>query len=142
MSNKKFFYVLLGMVLLIGLLIFFLSISRLSIKPITSFEECVKVPGNKILLTYPEQCLTSDGKKFVDQKNIDMVNPASQFCGSSTKGKCATNTDCITGGCSGQICQSASEESIISTCEYQDCYDAQKFGLSCRCLNQQCQWAK
>jgi len=188
MSNKKFFYACLGIVLLLGLVIFFLTISHLSTKPVNSFEECAASPGSKVLLTYPGQCLTSDGKKFIDQKNINIANPASvncikqgnkleirtdkqgnqygicifpdgkeceewaffrgecgqiaQFCGSSTKGKCTTNTDCITGGCSGQVCQSSSEESIVSTCEYQDCYDAQKFGLACQCSNQQCQWAK
>ena len=32
------------------------------------------------------------------------------FCGSSTQASCTTDADCITAGCSGQICQSASEE--------------------------------
>jgi eight-cysteine-cluster-containing protein len=62
------------------------------------------------------------------------------FCGSSTQGACQTDGDCITGGCSGQICQSKKEEGQISTCEYRDCYNAAAYGLKCGCVHQACQW--
>lgn len=91
-------------------------------------------------------CLFTNGQECEEwayyRSECNPVGQATQFCGSSTLGKCADNTDCTAGGCSGQVCQSISEESIISTCEYQDCYDAKKFGLTCDCLNQQCQWTK
>lgn len=63
------------------------------------------------------------------------------FCGTSTNGSCSSNSECITAGCSGQICQSSSEEERISTCEYRECYDKTKYSLSCSCKENQCQWA-
>jgi len=62
------------------------------------------------------------------------------FCGTSTKGLCFHDTDCMTGGCSGQVCQSKSEEPIYTTCEYRDCYNKQLYGVTCGCLNNECQW--
>lgn len=62
------------------------------------------------------------------------------FCGTSTLGTCNSDADCMSGGCSGQVCQSKSEEPIITTCEYRDCYNAEAYGLTCGCLNKKCQW--
>lgn len=64
------------------------------------------------------------------------------FCGRSTYGKCSGNSDCIAGGCSGQICQAKSEEPIVSTCEYTDCYNAETYKLECQCVEKKCQWNK
>ncbi|MEK6982181.1 MAG: eight-cysteine-cluster domain-containing protein [Candidatus Micrarchaeota archaeon] len=61
------------------------------------------------------------------------------FCGRSTNGSCINNADCVKGGCSGQICQSKSEDAI-TTCEYRECYDSKVAGVSCGCLNDKCQW--
>lgn len=63
------------------------------------------------------------------------------FCGFSTYGRCTKNDDCIKDGCSGQVCRSIYEERIITTCEWRECYDASKYGLSCRCVNRVCAWA-
>lgn len=55
-------------------------------------------------------------------------------------GSCATDSDCVKGGCSGTICQSAGEEPVITTCEWQEkyqCYQA----VSCVCMNTKCQWS-
>ena len=65
-----------------------------------------------------------------------------EFCGSSTYGDCSADSDCVIGGCSAQVCQSKNEESTVTTCEYKDCYNAEKYELKCKCLAQQCQWAK
>jgi eight-cysteine-cluster-containing protein len=62
------------------------------------------------------------------------------FCGYSTNGPCTSNGDCVTGGCSGQICRSASEQSLMTTCEWKDCYSAEKYNLSCKCMSGQCIW--
>jgi len=64
------------------------------------------------------------------------------FCGWSTNGNCASNSDCITGGCSGQVCQSKNEEGVITTCEFRDCYVAENYGLECKCQDSKCQWLK
>jgi len=65
-----------------------------------------------------------------------------EFCGTSSYGSCVSNLDCTAGGCSGQVCQSKNEESMITTCEYKDCYNAQSYGLGCKCVDKKCQWLK
>lgn len=65
-----------------------------------------------------------------------------KFCGWSTYGKCATDGDCQTGGCSGQVCESKLEEPITTTCQWKDCYNAKQYNLNCRCLEGKCQWSK
>lgn len=62
------------------------------------------------------------------------------FCGWSSNGPCASDADCTTGGCSGQVCQSKNEEPIITTCEWRDCYSAQVYGVTCGCIDKQCRW--
>ena len=64
------------------------------------------------------------------------------FCGSSTYGGCSSDLDCIAGGCSGRVCQSKNEEPIITTCEWKDCYDDTKYGVTCGCVNNKCLWYK
>lgn len=64
-----------------------------------------------------------------------------EFCGWSTKGNCSSNSDCIKGGCSSQVCQSRNEEPVTTTCEYRECYSAEKYGLSCKCIDNKCQWS-
>jgi len=66
----------------------------------------------------------------------DCETPSTEFCGSSTQGPCASDSECITGGCSGQVCQSIKEQSVPTTCEYKDCYNAEKYGMKCRCIHE------
>ena len=66
--------------------------------------------------------------------------PTNGFCGKSTNGQCSADSDCMNGGCSGQVCQSKSEQSAITTCEYADCYNPEPYGLTCGCLSGGCQW--
>lgn len=63
------------------------------------------------------------------------------FCGSATKASCQGDADCVAGGCSGQVCGSATE-SIVTTCEWTDCYAAQNYGVKCGCVAGECQWYK
>lgn len=67
------------------------------------------------------------------------------FCGISTYGDCQTQNDCVTDGCSGQICRSIIDpvdNPISTTCEYRDCYDRTKFiDIVCYCEDNKCQWA-
>ncbi len=71
---------------------------------------------------------------------VDPPIPSKGFCGWATKGACKTDADCMTGGCSGQVCQSKKEEPAITTCEYRDCYRAESFGVKCGCVKNKCQW--
>jgi len=66
--------------------------------------------------------------------------PGDEFCGWSTNGACSSDSECVTGGCSGQVCQSTSEEPVATTCEWRNCYDASKYGLSCGCVVGECKW--
>ena len=79
--------------------------------------------------------------EFVDKDgNSFILSPNIKFCGWSTYGKCNNDEDCIRSGCSKQVCQSKFEESIVTTCEWIDCYDANKYGVACKCVNGRCQW--
>lgn len=71
---------------------------------------------------------------------VYVISNKEEFCGSSTMGQCSSDSDCVESGCSGQICQSRNEKSMVTTCEWKDCYNNEKYGLSCRCVNNQCQW--
>lgn len=62
------------------------------------------------------------------------------FCGTSTFGSCSSDYGCVRDGCSNQVCRSAGEEPVITTCEYRECYSAGKFRVECKCVNSQCQW--
>ena len=64
----------------------------------------------------------------------------SEFCGYSTYGACDADSDCMTGGCSGQVCQSRFEDPVITTCEWRDCYNADKYDVSCGCVEGMCKW--
>lgn len=72
--------------------------------------------------------------------DYNVIGPEQGFCGWSTEGICIVDEDCIAGGCSGQVCQSKSEEPIITTCEYRDCYNDKTYGVNCKCVNSKCQW--
>ncbi|HDJ96634.1 MAG TPA: eight-cysteine-cluster domain-containing protein, partial [Candidatus Aenigmarchaeota archaeon] len=55
-------------------------------------------------------------------------------------GKCNSNEDCVTDGCSAQVCRSKFEKQIITSCEWLDCYDAKKYGVACKCVSGKCEW--
>ena len=64
-----------------------------------------------------------------------------KFCGYSTLESCNSNQNCVTGGCSGDICQSNSTEPQATGCEWKECYDDIKYNVKCGCVNNKCQWS-
>jgi len=63
-NNRKKILVILAVVitiLLVGLLMFYLNKKKTS--EINSFDECAAA-GYPILESYPEQCITKDGRHF------------------------------------------------------------------------------
>jgi len=84
--------------------------------------------------------------EFIDKYgNIRILSPyvnINGFCGWSTYGRCNSDEDCMRGGCSGQVCQSKFERPIKTMCEWFDCYDADKYGVVCRCVDGKCRWVK
>lgn len=99
---------------------------------ITNFEECASA-GYPVMESYPEQCRTPDGRTFVKILG---------FCGTSTNATCSNSTECMTGGCSGQVCQGVNEEPIITICLYRDCYNNEAYNYTCGCSYGHCAWIK
>ena len=65
--------------------------------------------------------------------------PETGFCGWATGAPCLHDSDCKAGGCSGQVC-GARDQGMMTTCEYSECYDAEKYHASCLCVNGICGW--
>ncbi len=84
-----------------------------------------------LLLTTSEVELTT---------STEVETPCGGFCGWSTGGACVTDFDCVRDGCSGQVCRSTHEEPVFTTCEWRECYDAQKYGVRCKCIDGKCKW--
>lgn len=97
---------------------------------VVDFDECVAA-GNPVMESYPKQCV-HDGETFFE-------DISSEFCGSSSGSGCSVDSDCEPGGCSGQVC-GGQGENLITTCEFRDCYDAEKYGVSCDCVENKCEW--
>lgn len=54
--------------------------------------------------------------------------------------ECASDSDCSTGGCSGQICGAKEKiKDIVTTCEYSEEYKRLRLA-ECRCIDNKCQW--
>ncbi len=60
------------------------------------------------------------------------------FCGTETLSECSSDSECVTDGCSGEICRAVNDESYITTCEWKECYE--KRGLECKCIEGKCAW--
>ena len=101
-----------------------------SLSKLVSFAALVLATGIILLIGYSLYS-TADG----------FSNQIHDFCGWSTNGECIYDSDCIVGGCSNQICQPKDEPSLITTCEWKDCYNASRYGLSCKCIDGKCQWS-
>jgi eight-cysteine-cluster-containing protein len=54
--------------------------------------------------------------------------------------ECEIDSDCATGGCSGQVCLPKDKaQDLITTCEYKPEYDCLKL-TSCSCIEGRCQF--
>lgn len=83
---------------------------------------------------------SSASDKKVEESAPAPKAPAEKFCGWSSNGSCQSDMDCITSGCSGEVCQSANESVYNTICQSGDCYDADLYSLRCACKNNTCQW--
>jgi len=106
----------------------------------TYSNACVACSSGEIDSWVPGEC-EENRTQPKDSNAPDTNGHETDFCGTSTNGYCETDDDCKPSGCSGQICQSTNEESIITTCEYKDCYDADAYDLHCGCVENECQWS-
>ncbi len=72
-----------------------------------------------------------DGSVYKEQFNIG---------GSGVSAECQADTDCATGGCSGEICGVAGLiEDVASPCLVRDYYQCYQY-TSCGCVRGQCKW--
>jgi len=53
--------------------------------------------------------------------------------------QCTKNSECVIGGCSGQICSPASKGRMVSTCEWREEYACYK-KTTCGCIEGRCVW--
>lgn len=80
-----------------------------------------------------------------DEKNIPLDQPIQPITPSITPSidpgtSCQSDSDCITRGCSGTLCQSVHEEQVITICEWQEKYQCYQ-RVSCTCISNTCQWS-
>jgi len=144
MKNKRLLYGILVVVLLAAVIILLaISNKQSTTQEINNFHDCAYA-GYPILESYPRQCKTPDNRTFTEIippiEPEPFEEPKQGFCGQSTYGKCLTDLDCTKGGCSGEVCQSKDEESIITSCVFRECYNVETYGMQCKCVNEQCQW--
>ena len=96
---------------------------------IATFDDCVAA-GYPIRESFPEQCATSDGRTFVNDRQ-------------TVPRDTVTFKGCAVAGCSGQLCVSAEEAAdIITTCEYRAeyaCFEKASCGLQ---ENGKCGWTQ
>lgn len=124
--------IIVGIVVIIGLLVFIFSTEKPV--PVYTYEECVS-QGNVVdEIDGMQRCTTKQGKVFF---KLDK----SGFCGQSTSGVCESDSDCVADGCSGQVCRSTNESPVITTCEWRECYDDEKYNVGCGCIGRRCGWA-
>jgi len=74
--------------------------------------------------------------------NATVLPDLGGFCGTSMRAVCSSDSDCVAGGCSNHVCYGKNEPPSATTCEWRDCYDAQKYSVSCGCVAQKCAWKK
>jgi eight-cysteine-cluster-containing protein len=86
--------------------------------------------------------ISVSGQSHISSVNTNNIQERTFFCGTSTKGTCEVNEDCIVGGCSNSVCQSKSEEPAITTCIYSECQNAEKYDAECICMDKKCRWNK
>ena len=109
-------WLLLGAALLLTLVAgFLLSLPRGEAAPlsaIANFDDCVAA-GYPVMESYPEQCMTPDGRTFVNERQTTSNGPGEEM----------TFNGCAVAGCSGQLCVSAEEaENMFTTCEFRPEY--------------------
>ncbi len=124
-------------------ILFFLLLASLSL-----IAACSKVEANKAcsLASDCEKGICQDGYEYnkfscSDNKCVENVFIADPCLNHYLENeKCNSGSDCVTGGCSGQICgKKGSVENIITTCEFKEEYACLK-ETQCACIANKCVW--
>ena len=143
MRNLTAMIIGLVILILLGLLKLHSDVDTTTISNSAS-KYCIRLGGNLSIVNnngqvglcvFKNKAICEEWSLFYDRCKVK------DFCGISTFGKCKTDSDCITTGCSNEVCQSKDEDLIITTCNYDSCKNSTSFNLSCGCVNGQCVWA-
>ncbi len=101
--------------------------------PINSFKECVTA-GYPAMNLNPRECNVPG----IEKAFVEVINaPTTQ-----TPPSIVSDKACVTGGCSGQICQDASEEGAITTCEFRPEYACYRTSKCERQTTGKCGWTQ
>ena len=126
---------LLGLAILLTIIAgFLLSIPKGedSVATISTFDECAAA-GYPIMESYPEQCMTPDGRNFVNERQMTSDGPPEDI----------TFNGCAVAGCSGQLCVSAEEAGdIFTTCEFRPEYACYREASCEPQANGKCGWTE
>lgn len=99
------------------------------------------IPQESVIGVDDDKSSENSNIELDDDKSGDKLsNDKSDFCGISVGSKCSNDKECVTGGCSGQVCQGANEEPLATICDMRDCYVASNYGVECGCVDSECQW--
>lgn len=107
---------------------------------VTTFEECAAA-GNPVMESYPRQCISADGRHFVEE--IPMEEPSFEPMPPNPPGLGLQANGCAVAGCSGQLCVSADEAGdIVTTCEYRAEYGCYAEAVCEPQADGQCGWTE
>lgn len=87
------------------------------------------------------EIISYNGSVEVNYNGRKVYSDIDVFCGQEL-GNCIYDYDCVRDGCNKEFCKSRSDPPVSSDCEWKDCYDPNKFGLRCGCVNKKCKWKK
>ncbi|MBI5645262.1 hypothetical protein HY970_04185 [Candidatus Kaiserbacteria bacterium] len=123
--------------IVVGLLLALSNISKQQrVIAISTFQEC-KAAGYPVMESYPEQCITPDGRSFENTEQRSQMDQP---------GRMPTNNvgeGCALAGCSSIVCASAEDAStIITTCEYRAEYACYKTARCEKQANGTCGWTQ
>lgn len=103
---------------------------------------CTGIDGNMVVKCINSRCQqTYECVMDFDCAEGQICKNNKCFGKSTEKEGCSSDKDCMTGGCSGTICQSRNEEPVFTTCEYRDEYSCYK-EIECGCVEGKCLWKK
>jgi len=88
--------------------------------PTNSYSDCVKQSGSRIIETYPEQCVTSDGKTFPNPDQVlDNSSESGKFCGGIAGISCPEGYACKLDGNypdAGGVCVAKQDKILLKAC--------------------------
>jgi hypothetical protein len=135
MKTSSLFGLALVLAIIAALLLLLSNMAKdQRVAAIDSYAECAAA-GYPIMESYPTQCMTPDGRNF--------VNPEQSLPSGGGAAGTFPAGECVAAGCSQTICVEAGEASdIITTCEYRVEYACYRTATCERQASGQCGWTE